>query len=812
MVPEENNSLVVQAENNTELNANAEFRGNKEDEEDVLLTAQRYLNIFHQIHIFKEFRQKQFRQQLLEIPHEIRKVIALLPGGRVLLEHIAEIMEKDGKKDPELEALLLSLAQNDHFSDNKLSPNPTAAPALAAPTVTVAAPQSIEIGGNFTDALKESFQSYSQNLKDLSENIQKIAANNKASGTSGNSAADSEYTKALTDSFKAYSQDLKDLTESIKQMAQNQHSAAMPTSVEISDNVAKTITSSFDSYARNLEDLTQSIKQIASNQQAPAAPAAATIELGGDFSKAITASFEAYSHNLENLTESIKQIASNNATQIPLAAPQEAVALPNLTDSISAVLKESAQQQMDVLKSFGEMLSKTIADSQKELVSSIKNSNQNSMIFGKFMQVPVDATAEQNNNAIAYVQTAENNPQIVENQASSANLLPQNQPQNIKKPQPNFATTPQKAPVKEPVAAPQKTVIKEQPKPKVEPKAEPKIMPKVEPKVEKKAEPKLEQRIMPQVEPKVEPKKEEKSKPVEKVAPTVDKTPEKAKIAEPKKQPATDVTDDIALALTGHNSKPQAPAHDLGPNEIDINDAFKQIENSLHESTPPAKKTDKSTNTSENILAEAFATPSADTSPADDIDFAAEYLKPEEPKAKAKEAIDPIAQIRDALDSNSQFSLDNFDDMTPVSLSPTDDLQDAFSASPAASDSAYTDNSAANDAQEDEWEYVDENGNPIDASDDGEWEYEYVDEDGNPSEQADDNTEYEYVDEDGNPIEPSDDNTEYEYVDENGNPIDPSDDDTEYEYVDEDGNPIDPSDDEEWEYEYIDEDGNPIKG
>ena len=50
MEQEENNSLTPQL--NEELNATAEFQGNKDDEEDVLLTAQRYLNIFHQIHIY----------------------------------------------------------------------------------------------------------------------------------------------------------------------------------------------------------------------------------------------------------------------------------------------------------------------------------------------------------------------------------------------------------------------------------------------------------------------------------------------------------------------------------------------------------------------------------------------------------------------------------------------------------------------------------------------------------------------------------------------------------------------------------------
>ncbi len=80
-----------------------------------------------------------------------------------------------------------------------------------------------------------------------------------------------------------------------------------------------------------------------------------------------------------------------------------------------------------------------------------------------------------------------------------------------------------------------------------------------------------------------------------------------------------------------------------------------------------------------------------------------------------------------------------------------------------------------------EYEYVDENGNPVD----GNVEYEYVEEENAPEESG---VEYEYVeemDETGDGIE---DGVEYEYVDENGDPASES--ALGYEYVDEDGNPI----------------------
>ena len=48
MANEEEDLKVTQRQN---LNEEAEYAGNKQDLEQMLLEAQRYLNIFHQIHI-----------------------------------------------------------------------------------------------------------------------------------------------------------------------------------------------------------------------------------------------------------------------------------------------------------------------------------------------------------------------------------------------------------------------------------------------------------------------------------------------------------------------------------------------------------------------------------------------------------------------------------------------------------------------------------------------------------------------------------------------------------------------------------------
>ena len=79
-----------------DLNANAEFKGKHNDEEDPILVAQRYLNIYHQIHIFNKTRQEEFDKSLLDLPSNIKMLLSTLPGGSVLLDHITELEEKEG--------------------------------------------------------------------------------------------------------------------------------------------------------------------------------------------------------------------------------------------------------------------------------------------------------------------------------------------------------------------------------------------------------------------------------------------------------------------------------------------------------------------------------------------------------------------------------------------------------------------------------------------------------------------------------------------------------------------------------------------
>jgi len=73
-----------------------EFGSDKSTEEAPILVAQRYLNIFRQIHIFNKEKRTQFDDELLTLPQNILDFYAKMPGGRLLIEHIEDVKTERG--------------------------------------------------------------------------------------------------------------------------------------------------------------------------------------------------------------------------------------------------------------------------------------------------------------------------------------------------------------------------------------------------------------------------------------------------------------------------------------------------------------------------------------------------------------------------------------------------------------------------------------------------------------------------------------------------------------------------------------------
>ncbi|MBQ9271378.1 MAG: hypothetical protein IJ218_03840 [Alphaproteobacteria bacterium] len=751
MEQEQENNAASQL--NDELNTSAEFQGNKDDEEDVLLTAQRYLNIHHQIHIFKEFRKKQFDEELMQVPHEIRKVIALLPGGRLLLEHIAELFEQNGKTDASLAALLKSLEGKSHFADSSVSAASEAAPvtvAAVAPTIT--AP--IELGGDFTKALTDSFNAYSQNLHALTVNIQKMAVAQQSAAPAAVAPIElgEDFSKALTASFDTYAQNLHELTENIQKMAVAQQSAApaavapiglgedfskaltasfdtyaqnlhelteniqkiavaqqsaAPAAVapiELGEDFSKALTASFDTYAQNLHELTENIQKIAVAQQSAAPATVAPIELGEDFSKALTASFDTYAQNLHELTENIQKIAVNSASSDSNKSTE--TLLPKFKDSIAEILQENAKQQMNVLKNFGETLSKSIIDSQKELIATLKNTTQN--------YIPTS------------MPTAPTYQSVLSEQSNNS------QPAPVEKPK-------KSAEVKQ-------TAIKDSSS--VQPKEK-------SPNKENSAK---------QTKNNASNKEDSTTKTDKSKSANTQSSNLKNKSEQDLNNPAYKSEKNTTSKSTPLSATEAA----IASNEMDINDVFAQLSGALSTDDDIDAKLAATAQKSNSSFVDDFEndiTPHTSSEP---------VKSPNKPTPKTDTTTsdynDEMSKIRSALNSTETISLEDFDNIAPVSLNPEDDtISRSFEEFTGQSyndelSEAFNDDSGLASTPNDA-------NNVTSDNDDSQWEYEYVDENGNPISVSDD-AQWEYVDENGNPITPQDDDEwEYEYVDENGNPV-----------------------------------------
>ncbi len=154
-----------------ELIENAEYGRNKNEEEPPILIAQRFLNIYRQMHIFNRDRQEQFNDMLLEMKPEVRILLSTLPGGGLLLEHIAETETKRGvsssssvkqnlrKRESNLPDS--SVGTGDHRDENR----------SGGGGVIIDASFANELSSSLSMALQQNEKRYKEDMKVLTETL-----------------------------------------------------------------------------------------------------------------------------------------------------------------------------------------------------------------------------------------------------------------------------------------------------------------------------------------------------------------------------------------------------------------------------------------------------------------------------------------------------------------------------------------------------------------------------------------------------------------------------------------------------------------
>lgn len=151
-----------------ELNESAEFGRKHKNEEDPILVAQRFLNIFRQMHIFNNDRREQFDNMLLDMPPDIRILLSTLPGGSLLIEHIEELEKKNGlvsmpAPTPTKTSTQTKKSEKDEAKQAKTN--------TGGGTVVIDASFANELSSSLSLALQQTERRYKEDIKTLTETI-----------------------------------------------------------------------------------------------------------------------------------------------------------------------------------------------------------------------------------------------------------------------------------------------------------------------------------------------------------------------------------------------------------------------------------------------------------------------------------------------------------------------------------------------------------------------------------------------------------------------------------------------------------------
>lgn len=150
-----------------ELNENAEFGRKHKNEEEPILVAQRFLNIFRQMHIFNKQRRQQFDAMLLDMPSDIRILLSTLPGGSVLIEHIEELEKKNGLISMPVKSGRASAASPKQEKDENGKNNKQ----VVGGTVVIDASFANELSSSLTMALQQTERRYKEDIRTLTETL-----------------------------------------------------------------------------------------------------------------------------------------------------------------------------------------------------------------------------------------------------------------------------------------------------------------------------------------------------------------------------------------------------------------------------------------------------------------------------------------------------------------------------------------------------------------------------------------------------------------------------------------------------------------
>ena len=775
------------------------------EEENPILVAQRYLNIYHQIHIFPPEKREEFAASLKSMPAPIRHILPSIPGGRALLDHILELEGIQKKDYAENTGLLQqeetqtskspeSVVNVPVVASGKISLDPDFARNLAGSLATAFKNNNLMPGGNLNElsnVLSKSFNAYANNMQQMTETIlsQNIEQLNRSQSE-------------LQEHIKTQLNMQNELQSKVAEQLNTQLNKQTELQNKVTEQLNNQLIKQGELQNKITEQVGEQISQVQNRLNT---------QIGKqlDWQNKMQSQFE-QNMNLQNqLQQKIQsqitaQSASISAEAVPVGTIPHAAAQMNAqtnnanTTTINNINVDSSCFN-GITQTLRETEEKRRADFQK--IIEVLNKNFATNKNQKTQELPVSAITNSITEALR-----ENSKQ----QLAAIKAFGETLSQTIRQSQQELAKTLSKT-----NSQPEKIYITQTAPTPVEKETSKSVQSQPQTKAEKRKD-KTEQKSQNQ-------QKKNAEQPLAQKTPKTDnQTQNKSK--ELPNPADKDLDFEKAFEIDNLKDEENISLDDIFANSLepDLAKAFSEPTKKqppLPEKKKSAEKLPNETQKTDDFLnaftkTEPKSAPQK-TKPQPQKPAEPEHKKdikqeqPPKPKPHSHLYDDAMLKIKEALQSSETVALDDLDDVRPVSLVDNMPEPEPEQQEPTYIDTPLDDNflnafEGLEKENTDEWEYVDENDNPIEASDTDEWEY--VDEDGTPVE-ASDTDEWEYVDENGNPVEASD-TDEWEYVDENGNPVEASDTD-EWEYVDENGNPVEAKDTDEWEY--VDENGNPVE-
>ena len=364
-------------------------RDNKEEE--PIIVAQRFLNIFRQLHIFSEERKEAFNQMLVELPKPVLTMFKTLPGGTVLLEYLAELEQKRAIDHKAVDELI---AKPNKSADAGILKNAVSESQQQSPVTTTR--NEIINSDAFAKVLANSLaQSNAQIIRELQHNRQNNNAKsseNQANNEPLKLVADETFTKtiakALSDALAASEEkrqeDNKVITQSFLELQENLNrmveqnaqlkiisSGEVPAEAASAFQLKNVVDDLVKAQSKFLRETTKSQKE----------------ELSSIISLAIK---ESLKMSTQSLIESFKQMEkSEGPAPITYASssPQKQIAMGNVEEAIRAQGREFSSIISSALRESQQNSAQTIIKTLQSLKGSPLNAGASTPNVEEIMKI-----------------------------------------------------------------------------------------------------------------------------------------------------------------------------------------------------------------------------------------------------------------------------------------------------------------------------------------------------------------------------------------------------------------------------------------